>query len=416
MAPGDLIDCEVEKGHWEDAMHALKLLHKWLVDALPAVHQARVAAVFAGVEGLLLGRCLWLSEVGRHVSGTVDERHKIKRIDRLLGNRHLHAERQAVYRWLARLLVGSCRHPCIIVDWSDVDAAKTLYLLRAAVCVGGRALPVYEEVHQRYHHVRDTRAFLAHLAEVLPDGCRPIVVTDAGFRRPWFEVIEARGWYYVGRVRNRDYARFPEDAEWFPAKTLYAQANARPRALGALWLPRSAPFLTRAYLYRKAPKGRTRRTCDGRRRVGHGSRKHARREREPWLLVSNLPSTRHAAKRVVAIYRDRMSIEEAFRDLKAYRHGFAFRSNRGRDPRRVANLLLLAALAMLALWLIGLAGIQRGLDRNLQANTERRRRVLSVLFIGKRLFYQRIRLRRGELVEALAQMSRVIRVHDLDSA
>lgn len=416
MAPGDLIDCDVELGHWEDAMHALKLLHKWMGDALPELHQARLNALFAGVEGLLRGRCLWLSEVGRHVSGRVDERHKIKRVDRLLGNRHLHGQRQAVYGWLARLLMGSSRHPCVIVDWSDVDAAKTLFLLRAAVCVGGRALPVYEEVHRRYHHTRDTRAFLAHLAQVLPDDCTPLVVTDAGFRRPWFEAIEARGWFYVGRVRNRDYARFPACEDWFPAKTLYARASTRPRALGPLWLPRSQPFLTRAYLYRKAPKGRTRRTCDGRRRVGHGSRKHARREREPWLLVSNLPPTRHCAKRVVAIYRDRMSIEEAFRDLKAHRHGFAFRSNRGRDPQRVANLLLLAALAMLALWLIGLVGIRRGLDRNLQANTERRRRVLSVLFIGKRLFYRRIKMRLSEFVEALEQMKRIVTRHELDIA
>ena len=396
-------------------MHALKLLHKWMGDALPELHQGRLNALFAGVEGLLLGKNLWLSEVGRHVAGRVDERYKIKRIDRLLGNHHLHGQRRAVYRWMTRLLVGSCRHPCVIVDWSDVDAAKTLFLLRAAVCVGGRALPVYEEVHCRYHHVHDTRVFLAHLAQVLPDDCTPIVVTDAGFRRPWFEAIAARGWYYVGRVRNRDYARFPDSADWFPAKTLYAQASARPRALGALWLPRSEPFLTRAYLYRKAPKGRTHRTCDGRRRVGHGSRKYADREREPWLLVSNLPPARHHAKRVVAIYRDRMSIEQAFRDLKAHRHGFAFRSNRGRHPQRVANLLLIAALAMLALWLIGLVGIRRGLDRNLQANTERRRRVLSVLFIGKRLFYQRLSLRQCEFIEALADMTRIVKLHNLDT-
>ena len=415
MAPGDLIDYDVEKGHWRDAMHAIKLLHKWLADALPEMHRKRMDVLFAGVEGLLLGRNLWLSDVGRHVSGRVDERHKIKRIDRLLGNHHLHGQRRAVYGWLTRLLVGSCRHPCIIVDWSNVDRAKTLFILRAAVSVGGRALPLYEEVHPRYHHVHDTRAFLAHLAEILPDGCTPIVVTDAGFRRPWFEAIEARGWYYVGRVRNRDHARFPDSEHWFPAKTLYARASARAQTLGAMWLPRSEPFLTRAYLYRKAPTGRTRRTCDGRRRVGHGSRKHACREREPWLLLSNLPPARHCAKRVVAIYRDRMSIEEAFRDLKAYRHGFAFRSNRGRDPQRVANLLLIAALALLALWLIGLAGIKRGLDRNLQANTERRRRVLSVLFIGKRLFYRRLRLRQHELIDALDSMRNVINAPALES-
>ncbi|WP_240931808.1 transposase, partial [Azotobacter chroococcum] len=40
------------------------------------------------------------------------------------------------------------------------------------------------------------------------------------------------------------------------------------------------------------------------------------REREPWLLASNLPEERWSAAQVVAIYKRRMQIEEGFRDLK----------------------------------------------------------------------------------------------------
>ena len=72
-----------------------------------------------------------------------------------------------------------------------------------------------------------------------------------------------------------------------------------------------------------------------------------------------------------------MTIEQAFRDLKAYRHGFAFRHNLGRNAERVANLLLLSALATLVVWLTGLIGFARGIAQSLQANTEKRRRVLS---------------------------------------
>ena len=396
-------------------MQALISLHKRLGKALPSIHGSRLRALMACVEGLLAGRCLWLSELGRHGPGRAKEKHKIKRVDRLLGNHRLQHERRAIYRWLARLLISGCRHPCIIVDWSDVDAARTLFILRAGVSVGGRALPVYEEVHAREHHADDVRAFLAHLAQVLPEGCVPVVVTDAGFRGPWFKAIEARGWYYVGRVRNRDHARFPLDETWFPATTLYQQATATPRELGELWLTRSAPWSTRAYLYRKRSAGRHRLTVHGTHRRNAASEKHARREREPWLLVSNLPPRRQLAKRVVAIYRDRMTIEEAFRDLKAYRHGFAFRANLGRRPARVANLLLIAALASLVLWLTGLVGIQRRLDRGLQANTERRRRVLSVPFVGKRLLYQRLRLKHHELQRALHQLQAAIAQRALES-
>lgn len=392
-------------------MHVIQFSHKHVQKACPQMHETRLRALFAGVEGLLRGGRLWLTAVGRHMDSRVAEKHKIKRMDRLLGNHRLGRDRPMVYGWLCQLLIGSCRHPQIIVDWTDVDRARTLFILRAAVAVGGRALPIYEEVHARYHHPEDTGRFLRRLAALLPHGCEPVIVTDAGFRRPWFLAIEALGWYYVGRVRNRDYVRFPADDAWIPGKSLYRQATRTPKALGALWLPRTEPFLTRAYVYHKPPKGRARLTVHGERRRNAASLKHAEREREPWLLISNLPPRRYIAKRVVAIYRDRMTIEQGFRDLKAHRHGFAFRHNLGRQAGRVANLLLIAALAVLCTWLVGLAGTARGLTRALQANTERRRPVLSVFFIGTRLLHQGIRLTAREFAAGLQYIADTVTEH-----
>lgn len=96
---------------------------------------------------------------------------------------------------MAGLVLGRCRHPAIIVDWSDIDTGKKLFLLRAAVSVGGRALPVYGEVHGRCHHRDDTTRFLHRLAALLPEDCKPIIVTDAGFKTPWFRTVEELGWY-----------------------------------------------------------------------------------------------------------------------------------------------------------------------------------------------------------------------------
>lgn len=385
-------------------MHALRMLHKGLSEGLPEIHGARLRALMAAVEGLVKGGSLWLSELGRHLPGRAKEKHKIKRIDRLLGNVHLDGERRQLYGWLARQLIGGCRHPNLIVDWSDVDAARSLFILRAAVSVGGRALPVYEEVHTRSQHPADERQFLEHLAALLPVGCQPVIVTDAGFRGPWFHAVTAHGWFYVGRVRNRNLVRFAAQTQWFAVNELYQQASSTPRALGTVSLNRSAPWATQAYLFRKRSQGRHRLTVHGLRRRNAQSEKHAKAEREPWLLVSNLPQRRNIAKQVVSIYRDRMSIEEAFRDLKAPRHGFAFRFNLGRNPTRVAILLLIAAFASFALWLVGLVGIQRRLDRGLQANTERRRHVLSVMFIGKRLTQQRLTIKNSDLRHALKSL------------
>lgn len=386
-------------------MDAVKVLHKWARASLPEIHRRRLSTLFAGVESVLRGQRLWLTAVGRNIAGEAFEKHRIKRIDRLLGNRHLSHERSRIYAWLGGLVIGGNRHPCIIVDWSDINTTKPLFLLRAAVSVGGRALTVYEEVHSRYHHRQDTSGFLKRLAQVLPPACQPIIVTDAGFKSPWFKAIEALGWFYVGRVRSRDYICFPDSDSWLPAKSLYRQARTRPRALGALWIPRSAPMLTAAYVYRKRAKGRHRLNAHGQSRRNGPSLKHAKREREPWLLVSNLPPRRHIAKRIVAIYRDRMTIEQAFRDLKAHRHGFALRQNLGRQPERVANLLLIAAIAMLAAWLTGLVGIRQGLHRRLQANTETQRAVLSVFFVGLRLICHRLTLAQHDLRFAIQNIN-----------
>jgi hypothetical protein len=45
--------------------------------------------------------------------------------------------------------------------------------------------------------------FLKALQKRLPPRCRPLLVTDAGFRTPGFKQVEALGWDWVGRIRKR---------------------------------------------------------------------------------------------------------------------------------------------------------------------------------------------------------------------
>lgn len=392
-------------------MQAVKLLHDQMKAAVPTMHAVRMASLFAHVEGLLRGESLSVTSVGRGGPGKSDEKHKIKRADRLVGNRHLNAERQATYGWISRVLIGHAQQPLLLVDWSDVDPAQTLYLLRAAVVIEGRALPVYEEVHTRYHHPEDTARFLRRLAALLPAGCRPVIVTDAGFKTPWYRVVEALGWYYLGRVRSRDHICLVGRDEWLPNKALHDQATGKPKALGEVLLARSVALPTRAYLYKQPARGRSKRGVHGQRRRNAASLKHATGATEPWLLVSNLDPGNKIAQAVVALYSRRMAIEQSFRDLKAHRHGFAFRQNLGRNAARVANLLLIAALGTLATWVMGTAGQQLGLARGLQANTERRMTVLSVFFIGTRLLKQGFQCALSTLRDAQRRLSELILCH-----
>jgi hypothetical protein len=389
-------------------MHAVRLLHRRSRRCLGAIHARRLEAVWAGVEGLLEGEQLWLTALGRHVGGT-SEKHGIKRIDQLLGNGHLQLERKAFYGWMGRLLLRGCRNPVMVVDGCELEGRGELKLLRAAVAVRGRALPVYEELHEVALDTEGYRRFLSRLSEILGPECRPVLVTDAGFRAWWYELVEARGWWYVGRVRNREYLRWETGGRWFPNKRLHIRASARAKLLGALWLCRSRPMKTQFYLYRGKAKGRMRVTLAGERSRSTESKRKAARGREPWLLVSNLPQAYATAKRVVSIYRTRMQIEESFRDLKAPRCGFAMREHQGRDLERTANLLLIAALGVLATWLTGQLGYARKLHRKLQANTERRRRVLSTFFVGRRLLSQSLAVTARDIRDALVMLRGDIR-------
>lgn len=381
-------------------MQAKIVLHRVLEGACEQMHAARCEALEAAVGSALRGRCLTVTGLGRWMQGSAQEKHCIKRADRLLSNRHLQGEVVGLYGALTGWLVGSQPHPVFLIDWSDLDKAKRHQVLRAALVVAGRALTLYEEVHGPQTALKaDTQErFLQRLKALLPAGCVPVLVTDAGFRTPWFKAVERMKWYWVARIRHRHFVRF-DGQRWRCCKRLYVKAGRTPRCLGSAWLTRNQPHRCTLVLFRGRAQGRHRFNAHGRRARCAYSEKHARSAREPWLLGTNLPPSHFLARRVVRLYRARMQIEEAFRDLKSPRFGLALEHHRTRSTERLGVLLLIAALALLVLWLIGTAAQQRGLMRQYQANTERRRAVLSAVFLGIRI------LERGGETFTLAELA-----------
>ena len=334
--------------------------------------------------GALRGRRLTVTAIGRALPGGTSQKHAIKRADRLLSNRHLHGQRVKHYQGLCRPLIGARTRPVLLVDWSDLDARKRHYLLRASVAVNGRSATVYEEVHTlaSKDKRRTHRAFLRQLQAVLPVGCRPIIVTDAGFRTPWFQQVEALGWDWVGRIRNRHKMRWCSGGRWFDANRCYQQASRVANYLGQAVLTRSNPLVCHLVVYRGKAQGRKHYTYAGTVAQGRRSRVCAAREREPWLLATSLPVTRTLARQVVRLYRLRMSIEEGFRDMKSHQFGLGLTYHRCASVERLQVLVFIASLALLVLWLVGTATIAQGAHYQFQANSVRHKRILSVLFVG----------------------------------
>ena len=86
---------------------------------------------------------------------------------------------------------------------------------------------------------------------------------------------------------------------------------------------------------------------------------------------------------MVTLYKQRMQIEENFRDTKNAKLGISLSFANSRSAERFDNLLLIAALMLFILWCIGYAVSALKGDSALQANTEKKRRVLSYIYLGR---------------------------------
>jgi hypothetical protein len=138
--------------------------------------------------------------------------------------------------------------------------------------------------------------------DILPPTCRPVIITDAGFRAPWFKMLNELGYAWIGRIRNRDMVRAHRSQDWRGCKTLYAKAGPQARNLGQFSYTRSNPPSCRLVLAKRQRKGRQAKSKAG--------------QREPWLLAVAPALASLDASQVVNMYAGRMQIEQAFRDLK----------------------------------------------------------------------------------------------------
>jgi hypothetical protein len=80
-----------------------------------------------------------------------------------------------------------------------------------------------------------------------------------------------------------------------------------------------------------------------------------------------------------------MQVEESIRDVKSHSFGWGFEDARCKSCQRIEVQLLLVAIATIASVLAGIATELASQARRFQANTERRRRVLSLVTLGRRV-------------------------------
>jgi Transposase DDE domain len=368
-------------------MHAIILIQRLLVLVGAAIHKARLQALLSAVQSLFVGGRLTVTALGKSLPGPTLTKHSIKRIDRLAGNRHLHQELPLLFAALVTRLIGNSPRPLILIDWTPT--APGFYALVASVPVGGRALPIYLEVHpvSKHGNRRVQRKFLHRLAATLPIGCRPIIVADGGFHTPFYADVVQLGWDFVGRLGEKVAINPAGQVQWWSGSQLYLKASHRIVDLGVSLVTQKHPVEYRVILGRKPkPKPKRRRSRRGGRvskPVPHTGTERNQRKRalDPWLLCTSLLLLEK--EQVVGIYKRRMEIDEGFRDIKSHQWGWSFEDTKSQQAKRLQVLLLVAALGSYGVVMVGLAAEQQQLQYRYQANTTKTRRVLSLFHLGK---------------------------------
>ncbi|MEI5083425.1 transposase, partial [Pseudomonas aeruginosa] len=90
-----------------------------------------------------------------------------------------------------------------------------------------KAFPLSEQCSKKAHD-----QFLADLASILPSNTTPLIVSDAGFKVPWYKSVEKLGWYWLSRVRGKvQYADLGAE-NWKPISNLHDMSSSHSKTLG----------------------------------------------------------------------------------------------------------------------------------------------------------------------------------------
>ncbi|WP_160116288.1 IS4 family transposase [Legionella bozemanae] len=385
----------------------MQLLHKTLAKELPFIHKSRLHNLIMASSTLIKVNKLTLTSLGRHLPHTkVKTRSNIKRIDRLLGNTRLQKEAIEFYRTMSHYLLAAQRRPWIHVDWSCICSQTKLYLLRASLSMQGRSIVIYEECHpqKKQNNHQTHKEFLNNLKAILPSSVQPIIVTDAGFRAPWFSYVRALDWDFLGRLRHKNAIYLEATATWQLSHIYYEQATAKPNYLGQGLLTEKEQIPAHFILYKGLSKGRHRVNQYKKGRRDAMSKRYTRAHHEPWLLVTSLTST-NTAEYAVNIYRQRMQIEENFRDTKCTRYGFGLKESLSRSPQRMSILLLIAAISTFACWLAGIFTKRKGYASSFQAHSSKFTNILSLVYLGREALKKGISLKVKQFQNLLPLLS-----------
>jgi len=307
-------------------------------------HKKRQQTLAVLVAALVTVGKVGVASLGRAVRSRVAYKHKIKQVDRFLGNRKIH-----VSDWSAALLamvVGERRSIRIAIDWTKVGPWPVLV---ASVVIQRRGIPVYWATCDWRKMTRSQNAFeesfLTVLRTMIPKDVEVTLLFDRGFRRVSLaRHLKKLGFHFVVRCCGDTHV---EAEGWRGALCDLPLPRGRLRDMGLVRATVEHPEELRLVAL-----------------FDHG-------QKDAWYLFSDLDLP---ARQIVHLYGRRFTIEEVFRDKKSTRYGWSLGEYRLKDrPDRLDRLILVIATTYFLVSLIGHHIERKGLDRLYKANTVKTR-------------------------------------------
>jgi hypothetical protein len=328
----------------------LKNFITWFKDLRKSQRKTLAALVY----GLMKSRRIGVAAIARGIPGPVAKKHKIKLVDRFLGNNRISIEKAV--KPLITWLLSSRERLLIALDWTDLHDGKHQVLF-ASVILGTRAIPVLwrvvEKENPNYSQNQEEERLLEKLKNLIPPGIEAIILADRGFGRvELFKKLELLGFKYIIRISG----------------TAWINSGQFTGTLQRFNVRLNQLIDFGQVLYHKKEKYRVRLIYQ-----------FSPGQEEPWFLVTNLD---WEAKRIPKAYGHRMDIEEKFKDFKSLRTGLGLKGVVLSAASRYERLLLVIVYAYFFLLLAGAYGEEKGYHRKLVASSTTKRRVLGLWQVG----------------------------------
>jgi hypothetical protein len=307
------------------------------------------------VAGIVESKSANLAALAREMPGDTADKHKIKRVDRFIGNTAVDVSGISL-ALLRNYGFQKGQRVNLSLDWTTVGKYE---VLTTSVVSGGRAIPFHWTVidKKKTRMAVAERFHVEELKSLLPEGVSFTCLFDAGFDSVEFvSKLETETLQFVVRCATGVCMR-PEGKDWIRVSEVEWERG-HVYDWGTCELTKEHAFKVRI--------------------VGVWDPG----QKSPWLLLTNL---QHDARTVITYYGHRFETEETYKDYKDIRNGLQLKGQRVKSPDRLARLLAVETMAYWIMTMAGLYGEDLGLHRSMQANSIKHRRVLAVWRVGRKL-------------------------------